>query len=199
MGKLFDYKALSAPPPAEDGPMLHGSYTMTAPSMSFETVANLERDIARLPIPGEIKFINSEASYNAFTFISLISRPFPIKELHVATYSINRKAVDALIQMHDSGMIEQMTIFVNDGILYRNPLTMDSLKAMAATRPNIKVLLAWSHAKITLVRTHDFYFVVEGSGNLSNNAQYEQYIFANDKGAYDYRMKLFTESNLKKY
>jgi hypothetical protein len=49
------------------------------------------------------------------------------------------------------------------------------------------------------MKTHDNYYIIEGSGNWSENAQYEQYILANSKGVYDFRMELFTNSNLKKY
>lgn len=177
----------------------HGSYVSKYLVTHFEKVANLEEDLSRIPTAGEFFFLQSDASFNAFTFVALIARRFPIKELHAATYSISRRVVDALIEMHDTGMIEQLTLFINDGILSRSPVTMDNLKAMASSRPNLKVLLAWSHAKITLMRTKDFFFVVEGSGNWSDNACYEQYVFTNDKGAYDFRMKLFTDSKIKKY
>jgi hypothetical protein len=71
--------------------------------------------------------------------------------------------------------------------------------SIAKSRPNVTVLYAWVHAKVCLIKTSDFHFVIEGSGNWSENALYEQYVFAESKGLYDFRMKLFTESKLKKY
>ena len=70
---------------------------------------------------------------------------------------------------------------------------------MCSTRPNIKVLYAWSHAKVCIMKTHDFHFVIEGSGNWAENAHYEQYLFANSKGLYDFRKQLFTTIDMIKY
>jgi hypothetical protein len=163
----------------------------------FEKVSNLEKDLTRLPMPGEVFLLQSEGAFNAFTFVLLICKCFPIKELSASTYSINRKVIDALVELHDSGKIEKITLLVNDGITSRNPVTMDNLMAMAATRPNFTVKLAWVHAKVCLLETHHAHFVVEGSGNWSDNAQYEQYAWFNCKETYDFRNKLFTETKYK--
>ena len=84
-------------------------------------------------------------------------------------------------------------------MIKRNPLVINNLMAMISTRANVKVLYAWSHAKVCLLKTHDDYFIIEGSGNWSENAHYEQYILANSKSIFDFRLQLFTNSNLKKY
>ena len=60
-------------------------------------------------------------------------------------------------------------------------------------------MYAWTHAKICLLKTDDFDFVIEGSGNWSENAHFEQYVFANSKGLYDFRMSLFTSVDVLKY
>jgi hypothetical protein len=41
--------------------------------------------------------------------------------------------------------------------------------------------------------------VIEGSGNWAENAHFEQYVFANSKGLYDFRLQLFTNVNMIKY
>ncbi len=165
----------------------------------FQKLSNVENDILRVPTPGEHFFLQSDTAFNAFTFIPLVAKHYPIKELHASTYSISRKVIDALIELHDKGMIEQVTLLISDSMIKRNPVTIDNLMAMCSTRPNFKALFAWSHAKVCLLKTHDFHFVIEGSGNWSENAHYEQYVFCNDKDVYDFRMQLFTNSNLKKY
>ena len=196
VNRFFNHKELSEVKEEEEGsPVWVSKYLNT----HFEKVANLKEDLTRLPMPGEIFFLQSDNSFNAFTFIPLIAKLFPVKELHACTYSISRKVIEALIELHDSGMIEQVTLLISDSMIKRNPVTIDNLMAMASTRPNVKVLYAWSHAKVCLLRTHDFHFVIEGSGNWGDNAHYEQYILLNDKGAYDFRMQLFTTSKLKKY
>ena len=164
-----------------------------------QKVSSLENDLMRVPTDEEFFVLQSDTAFNAFTFIPFIANHFPIKELYASTYSIGKKVIEALVEMHDKGEIEQITLLVSDSMIKRNPLVIDNLMAMSSSRPNLKVLYAWVHAKVCLMKTNDHHFIVEGSGNWSENAHYEQYTFANCKGLYDFRMKLFTESKLKKY
>lgn len=165
----------------------------------FQKVSKLEEDLLRVPTCEEFFFLQSESAFNAFDFLLLIVKREPIKELFASTYSISRRVIESLIELHDAGLIEQLTLFISDSMIKRNPVTIDNLMAMAKSRPNLKVLYAWSHAKVCLMKTHDNFYCVEGSGNWSDNAHYEQYVFANSKGLFDFRKKLFTDSNVKKY
>ena len=165
----------------------------------YQKISNLENDLTRVPTLDEFFFLQSDTAFNAFTFIPMVAKQYPVKELYASTYSISRRAIDALVELHDKGMIEQVTLLISDSMIKRNPVTIDNLMAMTTTRPNFKVIYAWSHAKVCLLKTHDFHFVIEGSGNWAENAHYEQYVFANSKGLYDFRLQLFTNSNLKKY
>src|SRR5690606_5621600 len=119
-----------------------------------------------------------------------------IKELHASTYSINRRVVDALVELHDGGLIDSITLLISDSMIKRNAQTIDHLNALVRTRPNIKVLYAWVHAKVCIMRTEHNNFIVEGSGNWSENAQLEQYLFTNSLDAYEFRKKLFTEAKI---
>lgn len=197
---LFSYKDILTPvAPKEE--VKKGSELFTSKYLAahYQKVSSLENDLFRIPTQEEFFFLQSDTAFNAFTFIPLVAKVFPIKELHATTYSISRKVIDALIELHDIGMIERITLLISDSMIKRNPIVIDNLMAMAQSRPNLTVLYAWVHAKVCLMQTHENYFVVEGSGNWSENAHYEQYTFANSKGLYDFRLKLFTESNLKKY
>lgn len=196
VNKFFNYKELSAEKQEETN---SGAYVSKYLATHFEKVANLEDDLTRLPTPGEFFFLQSGSAFNAFTFIPMIARRFPVKELFASTYSINRRVIDALMELHDKGVIEQVTLLVSESMIKRNPVTIDNLHAMAATRPNVKVYYAWSHAKICLLKTQDFHFVIEGSGNWSENAYFEQYLLANDEGLYNFRKLLFEDPKLKKY
>lgn len=194
----FNYKELLtpiAPPSDRETEFFKSKYLVS----HYQKVDSLENDLMRVPTPEEFFFLQSDTAFNAFTFIPLVAKIYPIKELHASTYSLSRKVIDALIEMHDKGQIERITLLVSDSMIKRNPLVIDNLMAMAKSRPNVNVLYAWVHAKVCLLATHDSHFVIEGSGNWSENAQYEQYTFANSKGLYDFRMKLFTDSKLKKY
>jgi hypothetical protein len=199
---LFDYKKMSAALPKEEGvDKAAGTekYISKYLVKHFQKISSLEKDLMRVPTPEEFFFLQSDTAFNAFTFIPMVAKLYPIKELHASTYSLSKKVIHALIELHDKGMIERITLLVSDSMIKRNPLVIDNLMGMAKSRPNVTVLYAWVHAKVCLLQTHDNYFVIEGSGNWSENAHYEQYIFANSQGLYDFRMKLFTDSKLKKY
>jgi hypothetical protein len=195
VNRFFNLKAQQ---PKEIGEKLPEVWMSKYLITHFEKIATAS-DLIKIPTPGEFSFLQSDKAFNAFTFIPLVSSLYPIKHLYASTYSISRKVIDALVELYDSGKIEAVTLLVSDSMIKRNPITIDNLMAMAKDRPNFEVLYAWSHAKVCLLQTHHDYYVIEGSGNWSENAQYEQYCFANSKELFDFRMNLFTNSELKKY
>lgn len=199
---LFNYKDIAAKADKDSEELeVSGNEKFVSKYLAshYQKVSSLENDLMRVPTAEEFFFLQSDTAFNAFTFIPFVANNYPIKELHASTYSISRKVIQALIEMHDKGQIERITLLISDSMIKRNPLTIENLMAMASSRPNVTVLYAWVHAKVCLLQTHENYFVIEGSGNWSENAHYEQYTFANSKGLYDFRMKLFTDSKLKKY
>ena len=195
MSKLFDYKNLQKEKEEKPSELWTSKYVAN----HFQKISSLDQDLNRLPSIDEFFFLQSDKAFNAFTFIPMIARVFPIKELYACTYSISRGVIDALVEMHDKGMIEQITIMISDSMIKRNPTTIEHLKALCSSRGNIKAVYAWSHAKVCIMKTADFHYVIEGSGNWSENAHYEQYLLANSKGLYDFRKELFTNANLKTY
>jgi hypothetical protein len=195
---FFDYKDLlkEKEVPSEEKSEVFASKYLAA---HYQKVISLENDLMRVPSQEEFFFLQSDTAFNAFTFIPMVAKLYPIKQLYASTYSVSRKVIEALIEMHDKGQIERITLLISDSMIKRNPLVIDNLMSMAKSRPNVNVLYAWVHAKVCLLETHDHHYVIEGSGNWSENAHYEQYVFANSKGLFDFRMGLFTTSKLKKY
>lgn len=166
-------------------------------ALHLQKVKNLSQDLQRLPNPEEFFFLHTENSFNAFTFIPLIANHQGIRELHASTYSINRRVIDGIVELHDGGLIDKVSLLLSDSLKQRSSQTIDHLNGLLSTRPNIQVNYAWNHSKVCLMKTEHNAFVVEGSGNWSENAAIEQYVFYNSQTVYDFRMKLFTESNLR--
>jgi len=166
-------------------------------AIHYQKIKNLDKELQRLPNPEEFFFLQSASSFNGFTFIPLIGKNETIQHLHASTYSISKNVIDALIQLHDKGIIETITLIISDSLIKRNPKTIDYLNALIKNRANFTVIYSWVHAKVCIAKTKSNFYIIEGSGNWSSNAQYEQYIFANSKGVYDFRLLLFTESNLR--
>lgn len=163
----------------------------------FEKIAYLDEDLKRLPGAEEFFFLQTDNSFNAFTFIPFIAKFETIEHLSVCTYSISRRVIDALIELHDKGFCDRVTLMISDSLIKRNPTTIDLLASKIASRPNFEVNFSWSHAKVSLIKTKENYFGIEGSGNHSENAHYEQYLFYNSKDTYEFRRKIFTDVKIR--
>lgn len=163
----------------------------------FEKVSNIHRDLKRLPSAGEAFYLHTDKSFNGFTFIAFVAKFHRIKKMYACTYSLSVKVIEAFIEMIDKGDIEQLVLVISDSMLKRNPKSMDRLKALTAGRGNVTVQFAWSHAKVTLMETDGGHFVVEGSGNFSENASVEQYHFVNDLKVYRFRESMFNEIEIR--
>lgn len=194
MSKFFDIDKIGLGDPQEK-PSEHfvSKYLAT----HYQKIKSLHKELQRLPSSEEFFFLQSATSFNAFTFIPLIGQKEHITEMYASTYSISRNVIDALIALYDKGIISKITLMISDSLIKRNPKTIDYIKAQILKRANFEVIFSWVHAKVAICKTAGNYYIIEGSGNWAANAQYEQYIFANSKGVYEFRKKLFTETKLR--
>lgn len=174
-----------------------GSFVSKYLAAHYQKVAAVKKDLKRLPESEEFFFLQSDNSFNAFTFIPVVLENQSAKRMFVTTYSINKRVISALVELHQNGLVDEITLLISDTMLRRNPVVTDLLAAVNREYANINVLFAWVHAKVCLLETKEAHYVIEGSGNWSENAYYEQYMFANSKGLYDFRMKLFTEVQIR--
>lgn len=190
---LFSYKELAKKSSDESLDKLSEIFISKYLNTHFEKVNSLENDLMRLPTENEFFFLQSATAFNAFTFVTLVAKIFPIKHLYVSTYSISRDVIEALLELHDSGRIESITLLVSEDMINQAKVIY-----IAKSRTNINILYASIKAKICLLETHQNHYVVEGSGNWNENAQFEQYIFAFSKDLFDFRLQMFTNTKLKK-
>jgi hypothetical protein len=194
--RFFDIAGSRENSPEEDPERHYKSKFLLA---HFENVNKLETNLQRLPSEEEFFFLQTNNSFNAFTFIPFICKYVTVRRLFASTYSISRKVIEALMELQRTGLVEEITLLISDSMIKRNPMTIDVLLGIAATNGNLKVLFGWNHSKVCLLESpssspeggESQYFVIEGSGNWADNAQMEQYTFANCRGLYDFRMDLF--------
>ena len=147
-----------------------------------------------MPAPGEIVFLWTCNSFNAFTFIPyVIKYSGMIEELSISTYSINTRIVESLTKWYDKGNVRSILLYVSESLRFRMPAVVDLLEAKARDR-KISIVYAWNHSKVQLIKSNGNYFVVEGSGNFSENAANEQYIFLNNEYVYKFRKGCFDTS-----
>lgn len=154
-------------------------------------IENIKKLCGQFPKNKEMIFLWSCNSFNSFTFIPyVIKYSGAIEELCFSTYSINNRIVESLIRWYDKGLIQNIYIYIAESIRYRMPAVIENLERYAGDR-QIKIKYAWNHSKIQLIKSADNYFIIEGSGNFSENAANEQYIFLNDKTIYEFRQSCF--------
>jgi len=151
-------------------------------------VASLKDLIKKLPDENEIFFIWTVSSFTGFTFIPLIiSECGIIEELTLATYSINKRILNALVKLINDKQILQVNILISDALQYQLPKVYEQLQGIISHHDNISVRYGWNHAKIACIRAGEQKFVVEGSGNWGENAQHEQYVFIRSSNIYEFR------------
>jgi hypothetical protein len=182
--KYFDIDQLKNKPSENCGHVSLCEKYITTHEYKVESL----KQIVYPPLPGEIFFIWTDNSFNAFTFIPWCLRQFKkIDRLLLSTYSINSRIVDSFIRYIDKQLIDDVTMLISESMQYRMPRVVDNLNSLVLQRNNIHVKFSWNHSKITLMQCADNYFVVEGSGNWSENSRNEQYIFLNNKSVFDFR------------
>jgi hypothetical protein len=187
VNKFFDIKDIAMQDPQQPSAVDCGILVEEFFQVHEEKIRSVKKLIGRFPSPDEIYFLWTVKSFNAFTFISYIVREFGvIDELILSTYSINIRIIDALIRLVDQGKIHHADIFISDSIRSKSPKVYDHLRALVEKYP-VAVTYAWNHSKIGLARTGENHFVIEGSGNWGENAQFEQYVFLNSRKTFEFR------------
>ncbi len=183
--KYFDIHSITETPKAQ----VEGVFSKYL-NKHLQRIENVS-ELCRIPDNGEVFFLQTEKAFNAFTFIPWIAKKFFIEEIYASTYSISRRVVEALQELQQDGKVGEVTLLISDSMIKRNPQTIDNLEAVAKSNANFKIKYYWNHSKVTLIKTKDHFFVLEGSGNFSENAQLEQYTFCNDADVYQFRKQIF--------
>lgn len=194
---LFDLNSLGKRPEASTAQQPPDSYRDQAADKQlgvkflaehYKKIDSL-KNLGGLPQKGEIFFLFTLNSFNAFTFIPyIISQSGQIQELIISTYSINQRILQAFIKLMDSGQLLRVHILISDSIKFRVPKVADQLQHLTQIYPGrLTVHFAWNHSKITLLKTANAHYVAEGSGNWSENAANEQYILLNNEQVFNFR------------
>lgn len=198
MRKLFTLEEFNRKAQEQVNERKDKSAMMAAKFVDIHTqkIQNIKDLTGRLPIENEAFFLWTLNSFNAFTFIVYVIKACgKVDDLTLSTYSINNRILTSLVKWYDKGFIDNVNISISDSVIQRNPRIYDQLQSQSATR-NINVNYCWNHSKVTLMKAADQHFVVEGSGNFSENAQLEQYLFTNSRLLYDFRHSCIMPSPL---
>ena len=156
-----------------------------------EKVSNF-KDIVGLELEQNTQYrLVTDISFNAITVISYILEYYEIDELYIVVYRMNNKSFDYLKSIIEKDNIK--TGFIVSSFFRENKRYerwAKEIKILSENTENVKTSFCNSHAKVFLAKTKcDRHIVFEGSGNLSDNARIEQYIFEDNKSVYNFHKK----------
>jgi hypothetical protein len=190
MAKFFEIRERLGAVVEDPGAMVGNAKILSAKfdEMHERKIASLKSLIGDLPADNEVFFLETTNSFNAFTFIVyLLKYAGRIDDLLIKTYSINARILDSLSRRIAKNEIGNICLYIADSIKYRMPKVKDQIEIMAKELENFEVEYAWTHQKIIAARVGADHYVIEGSGNFSENTAEEQYIFLKSKRIYEFK------------
>ena len=130
----------------------------------------------------------TQGQFNIFSALIMLQEKFgELDEVYLSTFNIKDNFIISLFKMLESQKIKKLRIMISDSISFRMPKRIELLKEkVKETKKDVILKLNWNHSKIMLVKVKDIYFCMQGSGNLSDNAQIEQYTIYNNQKIYDF-------------
>lgn len=146
--------------------------------------------IGQLPDEGEIVKVVSMANLSAAGFIRYVADNCTIRELIVSTYRIGPNTLRQLRRLRDLGHLDKATFVVG------KLMSRDKRKASAirywddltdmCQRYGWRCVSRDNHTKLALFDTDKGKFVLEGSCNLNEAPNYEQFSLCRDAELYDF-------------
>ena len=147
-----------------------------------------------LPAPGQQFRLITKRTFNAIQFLEYIAEQETITDLKMAIYSINFHAAKILIDLINTGKIQQAEILMSNLRNKAHREKEEIVRKMFLDHPRIILFFASSHAKTFSCSTaKGNYYTLEGSGNLAYNSRLEQYVIDNDKALYDFSCSWMSE------
>lgn len=155
--------------------------------LHFRSAKALE-DLCVEPKPGEQWRIVTEKAFNAYALILHVVSSRTIEELYLAVYRINEPTVEAVIEMVKDGRISKAVFIISS---FFNQTKKPErwalrLKEFADADPRCRHVYTHNHAKVVCIKSGADHFVFEGSGNMSDNARIEQYLYENNEMTYNF-------------
>ena len=137
------------------------------------------------------RFITSK-KINMIDYINCFTdKKRPPDELIISNSAIDKRAVSFFKGYAESNTKTDIFIQINSTEKDRKPEIIDSFLSLDGG--NIHTGLKRVHAKIILIRVENEFYSLEGSGNVSTNAEIEQYCLTTGKETFDFHKKWITE------
>lgn len=172
-----------------------------ASDLHFAKIKSLH-DLCPMPSIGEQWRIVTEKQFNAFDLIRGAVEQNIIEEMYLAIYRINEPIVDCIIDYINSGKIKKATFIISSFFnqTKKPEKWAKKLRDFCEKHPaQTSHIYTHNHSKVLAMHiAGGGYFVFEGSGNMSDNARIEQYLYENNEQSFNFHKSWMLEL-VKKY
>ena len=152
-------------------------------------------DLCIKPKKNEQYRIITEKQFNAYALILHLLETEIIEELYLAIYRINQPTVNSITNFIETNQIKSATFVISN--FFNQTKTPEqwtiTLKEFCKNNDRCKHIYTHNHAKVLACKTKTGFYVFEGSGNMSDNARIEQYLYENNKKVYDFHKSWMME------
>ncbi len=146
-------------------------------------------EVCPIPKQNEQYRIITEKQFNSFALVLSLLETRDIDELYLAIYRVNEPTVATLTEFIDQGRIKYAAFVLSSFFNATKKPEVWTRRLSEYCKENPQKtdhVYAHIHAKVMAARSGDDYFVFEGSGNMSDNARIEQYVYENNKQVFDF-------------
>lgn len=176
-------------------------YLKTHKKMSRFVISQFARiaEVQDIGIPTkenqQLRFITT-SQMNVISFVLyLLEKIGDIDECIMSYYVIGIKTIELMDSLVREGKIKNLYIQTSTiRMSGKDAKAIEAIRAMMREygADRIGGNLAWAHTKILCCRIGSKSYVIEGSGNLSDNARIEQYLFERSKRSFDFHKSWIT-------
>lgn len=151
-------------------------------------------DLCIKPKKNEQYRIITEKQFNAYALILHLLESEEIEELNLAIYRINQPTVMSIIDFIESGKIKKANFIISNFFNQTKKPEKWAIMLRDFCIKNDKCTHKYTHnhSKVLAVKTKTGHYIFEGSGNMSNNARVEQYIYENNEQVYNFHKEWIT-------
>jgi len=152
-------------------------------------------DLCFEPKKNEQYRIITEKQFNAYALILHLLQNNIIEEMFLSIYRINEPTVNSIIDFIEAEKIKEAYFVISNFFnqTKKPEKWAIKLKEFADKRKNVQHIYTHNHSKVLAIRTNkNDYFVFEGSGNMSDNARIEQYVYENCELSFNFHKNWIT-------
>ena len=146
-------------------------------------------DLCVKPKKNEQYRIITEKQFNAYALILHLLESETIEEMYLAIYRINQPTVDSIMDFINKRRIKKATFIISNFFnqTKKPEQWAIKLKNFCDSNKYCSHVYVHNHSKVLAIRTNtNNHYIFEGSGNMSDNARIEQYIYEESESVFNF-------------